>query len=91
MFKLGKVVQTAGVAEAILTSKEFSGFVARSLHRYTQCDWGEVDKEDCEANDAAVKDGDRIFASYISPDGMKIWIITECDRSYTTILFPDEY
>ena len=91
MFKLGKVVQTAGVAEAILTSKEFSKFVAHSLRRYTQCDWGEVDKEDCEANDDAVKNGDRILASYISSDGVKIWIITECDRSYTTILFPDEY
>ena len=91
MFKFGRLMQTAGIAEAISTSREFSKFVSVSLRRYANCDWGEMDREDAFANDEAVKSGDRIFAAYISPDGVKIWIITEADRSYTTILFPDEY
>ncbi|MDE6020535.1 MAG: hypothetical protein K2H01_06040 [Ruminococcus sp.] len=51
-----------------------------------------MDDEDKALNDAAVKNGDeRIFAAYIDSTGRKIWIITEWDRSATTILFPSEY
>lgn len=90
-FKMGKLYQTAGISEAIKTSRTFRGFVSESLYRYARCDWGEMDADDVAANDDAVKTGDRIFAAYVSPDGDKIWIITESDRSYTTILFPEEY
>ena len=90
-FKTGRLMQTAGIVDAISQSKEFGNFVAASLKRYCACDWGEVGKEDFECNDEAIKSGARIFAVYLDKYDTKIWIITEADRSCTTILFPDEY
>lgn len=70
----------------------FKRFVFQSLERFRQCDWGDTCDEDKKANDRAVKVGERILAVYTYPKtGEKIWIITEWDRSYTTVLFPDEY
>jgi len=54
-------------------------------------DWGQVCAEDWRLNDEAVQDGSRIVSAYITLKGVKIWIITEADRSTTTILLPDEY
>ena len=93
-FELGRITMTAGVAELVEKSAEFMDFVIRSMARYTKCDWGEMDPDDKELDDEAVKTGDdRIFAAYENkghPE-WKIWIITEWDRSYTTVLFPSEY
>ena len=52
---------------------------------------GEVDRDDGRANDAAVKDGSRIFSAYVTPTGEKLWVITEADRSSTCVLTPGEY
>ena len=93
-FFLGQLVATAGVAEAMRENPDFDAFVQASLQRYLECDWGDLDDFDKAQNDSAVANGDdRILAAYKKPDGKawKIWIITEWDRSYTTILFPDEY
>lgn len=93
-FKLGQLVATCGVADLMTENKEFEKFVSLSLKRYVDCDWGEMDKDDLEMNNEAVKSGeDRIHASYDNPEhpDWKIWIITEWDRSATTILFPSEY
>lgn len=90
-FKLGRVMQTAGIAAMISESKEFGQFVASALRRYAACDWGDMSKEDFECNDEALETGDRIFAAYVDKHDTKIWIITESDRSYTTVLLPDEY
>lgn len=90
-FKTGKMLMTAGISERMRESKEFCKFVVVSLRRYVACDWGEMGDEDKEANDKAVKGGDRIFGAYVDKDDTKIWIITEYDRSATTIMFPDEY
>ena len=90
-FELGQVVVTRGVNEAISESAQFSRFVHESLKRYILCDWGNLCSEDALMNDKAVEFGDdRIFARYNSDLG-DLYIITEYDRSYTTILFPDEY
>lgn len=90
-FELGKVVSTYGIFEMINENEEFGKFVCDSFERYTNSDWGEMCDEDKELNDEAVKTDGRIFASY-EKDGLpKIWIITEWDRSATTILFPSEY
>lgn len=92
MRELGKLVWTAGINAEIADSTEFAKFVSKSLKRYQSGDWGEMSDEDKKANDAAVRTGeDRIFASYKMSEDVKIWIITEWDRSYTTILFPSEY
>lgn len=99
MFKLGETVMTREISNAIDRSDEFLVFVAESFKRYVMKDWGDLCKEDKELNDAAIKNEDsRILASYRIPENIdldlpddRIWIITEWDRSYTTVLFPYEY
>lgn len=66
-------------------------FIAQSLQRYARCDWGDIDAEDAQLNDDAIKSGDRVVAAYINATGTKIYIITERDRSVTTVLLPEEY
>lgn len=102
-FQLGRLVATRSVANVMAVNAEFAAFVSDSLKRYVACDWGTLDREDHQRNDGAVKDGDeRILAAYPFPSentwfkeafprDNKIWIITECDRSATTILLPSEY
>lgn len=93
-FALGKrVVATQGVVDLMDDDHQFGEFVSTSLKKYTEGDWGDMSEEDCAMNDDAVKTGERIHGSYTHPDhkAWKIWIITEWDRSVTTILFPSEY
>jgi hypothetical protein len=91
-FPLGQVVMTCGVSGAQDASPEFAEFVAKSIQRHTQGDWGDLDEDDRRLNDAALKSGsDRLFSAYEEGSHPKIWIITEWDRSVTTILFPDDY
>lgn len=90
MFELGKVVLTQGISNKMLDSNRFYNQVIKALERYKKQDWGEICEEDKMSNDMAVKLGDRILASYETSDG-KIWITTDWDRRYTTILFPEEY
>lgn len=90
-FKLGSVVVTNGIADKIEDDRRFAKFVQLSLERYMSCDWGDSYDEDKQANDEALENGERLLAAYIWKDDVKIWIITEWDRSVTTILFPDEY
>lgn len=93
-FNLGKVLVTKAVHERMSNDPVFELFVRISLGRYVSCDWGDLCEEDKERNDCAVKNGDeRIFAAYIpnKREKDKIWIITEADRRYTTVLFPDDY
>lgn len=85
-FELGETVITAN-AKNVLNMP----CVNKALSRYIYGDWGNVCDEDARANDAAVKNGERILGSYKSTDGIKFWIITEADRSYTTILLPEDY
>ena len=90
-FPLGKVVMTRGVNDEIADNTPFSKFVIDSLKRHAQCDWGDLGREDTVSNDSALKNAGRLFSAYIEEGLKKIWIITEWDRSVTTILFPDEY
>ena len=87
-FPLGQVVATPGALQAFgasgNTPQEF-------LDRHVSGDWGELDKEDVAENDLSLKEGLRILSAYHLRDGTKIWIITEADRSSTSILLPDEY
>jgi hypothetical protein len=65
------------------------------LQRHVAGDWGELDQEDKDANDAALTDGSRLLSAYLideaNPTKGKVWIITEADRSVTTFLLPSEY
>ena len=60
------------------------------LFRHLTGDWGDMDEFDRQQNDVAVKDGSRILSAYQTPAG-KLWIITEANRTATTLLLPDEY
>ena len=81
----GQLVQTPGVAESIHPIT-----IAASMSRHKRGDWGDVDEEDKEMNNKALEDGDRLLSSYKCGDTV-FWIITEADRSATTVLLPEEY
>ena len=85
-FKLGEVVMTQGIAENITRTE-----ILAALKRHASGDWGDVCKSDKKENDFAVKNGLRILSSYRTAKGEKFWIITEADRSSTTVLLPEEY
>lgn len=71
----------------------FETYIYTCLSRYILCDWGDTCEDDKKLNDNAVKYGERILAEYQNNEhtNWRIWIITEWDRSATTILFPEEY
>ena len=83
---LGQVVATAN-ANAALPQQE----VMDALRRHATGDWGDVDDEDRAANDRALRNGARLLSVYHTQDGTKFWIITEWDRSVTTVLLPEDY
>lgn len=85
-FHLGVLVQTAAVSDR-LPARE----VAHALARHMAKDWGDLCEEDKRANDNALRYGDRLFSVYHSSKNEKFYVITEWDRSVTTILFPEEY
>ena len=87
---LGKLYATRGIADQIEKSVQFRTDVICALQRYAKHDWGDLCEEDRALNDAAAAGAERVLAAYPSSLG-KIWIITEWDRSATTILFPSEY
>lgn len=87
-FPIGRIVGTPAAFEALKTNKTTA---LEFLRRHASGDWGVVGKDDWESNDQALVDGTRIFSSYTLDDDSVIWVITEADRSSTTILLPDDY
>lgn len=65
--------------------------ITTALKKHLSCDWGEVCDTDWKLNDEALKSGSRIISAYTGENGIKFWIITEADRSATTILLPEDY
>ena len=91
-FQIGSTYFTNGVHSLVQEDKDFANFVANSFKRHVNGDWGDLDKEDKALNDMALESGeDRLFSKYIYNGEVSIYIITEWDRSATTILFPEEY
>jgi len=91
-FKLGQLVMTRGVNDRVAEDTQFSKFTLDSLRRHAGGDWGDMDKEDKDENELALRQGNlRIFSAYEITGLPKIWIITEADHSATTILLPEEY
>ena len=88
LFTLGQVVATPGVLKAI----EASGDALSSyLSRHITGDWGEVGAHDRKENELSLEQGFRLMSVYSLSTGVKIWVITEADRSSTCILLPEEY
>ena len=65
--------------------------VAAALDRHRRGDWGDAGREDWQANERALKQGERLLSVYHAVDGTRFWIITEWDRSLTTVLLPEDY
>ncbi|MGE4181485.1 MAG: hypothetical protein AB7J34_16810 [Limisphaerales bacterium] len=83
---LGRTVITANAA-AVLAESD----VLRALFRHSTGDWGNLCPEDRAPNDGALIEGTRLLSSYRSQTGIVFWIITEADRSLTTVLLPEDY
>ena len=85
-FTLGQTVVTR-TALAVLSALDIAG----ALYRHQRGDWGETDREDAQANERALKQGERLLSVYRTAAGVKFWIITEWDRSLSTVLLPGDY
>ena len=84
--ELGDVYATPGVLEKV-TQED----IITAISKHRKHDWGEVCEEDWKENDLSLEMGFRILSEYTSSNGVRFWIITEADRSATTILLPEEY
>lgn len=92
LFSLGQQVVTRGVSSLMKEDPKFRKFVSESFKKHCDGDWGDLGKEDKQMNENALKRGDdRLLSKYNYNDDVSIYIITEWDRSVTTILFPSEY
>ena len=87
-FPLGATVATPGALAALQAAGQTP---ASLLARHVAGDWGEVPVEDAAQNELSIAQGWRILSAYTLTTGEKIWVITEADRSVTTVLLPDEY
>lgn len=87
LFELGQVVATPGALEVL---QEHNINPSTLLDRHITGDWGDLEQEDKDENEFSITNGYRILSAYNTPGG-RVWIITEADRSATTILLPSEY
>ena len=92
-FSLGRIVATPGALEALRDAGQQPG---EFLGRHVTGDWGSLDEEDRQTNDAALINGSRILSAYVTRKGERIWIITEATndvglRYSSTILKPEDY
>ncbi len=89
LFPLGRLVATPG-ALVLLRRSAGEDLLPTLLERHQSGDWGEVPAEDARENEFSVRHGFRIVSSY-RVAGERLWVITEADRSATTLLLPGEY
>ena len=87
-FELGRTVATIGAHNALVAALHLP---AEFLIRHKHGDWGELDPEDRRANEQALLNGSRLLSAYSTRAGERLWVITEWDRSATTLLLPEEY
>lgn len=85
-FPLGRLVATSNAASQLSPDD-----VAVGIARHASGDWGEVCEEDQASNEEALVEGLRLMSVYTSSSGITFWIITEWDRSITTVLLPEDY
>jgi hypothetical protein len=85
-FRLGHLVSTPNALSRLTHEDILSG-----IRRHQAGDWGEVDPDDWKANERALVEGTRLFSVYRSTSGIRFYVITEADRSSTTVLLPEDY
>jgi hypothetical protein len=86
VLRLGRTVATPNVLKGVQQSDILS-----AIRRHQAGDWGELGEEDIQTNNRALEAGGRILSAYVSATGTRFWIITEADRSATTVLLPEDY
>ena len=93
LFPLGRIMMTTNLQGKLQEAnpegweEELQGFIAR----HASGDWGDLGEEDKRENELSVRQGFRIFSAYTSSSGIRVWVITEADRSCTTALLPEDY
>ena len=87
-FALGQTYITPGAEVALMISGQTA---IEFLRRHMSCDWGELSDDDIAENELSLKQGFRLLSNYQTGKGQQLWIITEADRSATTVLLPSEY
>lgn len=87
-FPLGQIVATPGAIQAL---EQHNVTTTQLLDKHCCGDWGQLDTADLQSNEDALKYGERLLSNYPLTTGCRIWIITERDRSVTTLLLPEEY
>jgi len=88
LFPLGQIVATPGVLDELARAKQSP---QEFLARHASGDWGDLRKGDKNLNDEALENEGRLLSAYLLRNGVRIWVITEADRSATTVLLPEEY
>lgn len=88
LFPLRNVYLTVGAKEALEESNQQP---SEFLQKHQTGDWGDICEDDRQENELSLKEGFRMLSSYKTTQGEKLWLITEADRSSTTILLPSEY
>jgi|SRR5215212_9628745 len=87
-FELGQMVMTPGADETLRAARQLP---LEFLLRHKNGDWGELTEEDIRENEWSLENGARLFSAYQTRTEEKLWVITERDRSVTTLLLPEEY
>ena len=85
-FALGQIVITPNALETVDETDVFA-----ALQRHARGDWGDVPAEDRAENELSLREGFRLLSAYTDRKGTKFWIITEADRSATSVLLPEDY
>ena len=85
-FQLGQIVATPNALNHLTKDDIRSGII-----RHQSGDWGDLDADDRKENDLALERGNRLLSAYQASNGVKFWIITEADKSSTTVLLPEDY
>ncbi len=88
LFELGQMVVTPGAIEA---AQEIGRHPIQFIARHAEGKWGDLPEEDIATNERALRETGRLFSAYKFESGHKFYVITEWDRSYTTLLLPEEY
>jgi hypothetical protein len=83
---LGRLMMTPGVQSRVDAAE-----IMRAVVRHQVGDWGDVSQEDWDENELSVSMGFRVLSAYTTESGIRFWVITEADRSLTTVLLPEEY
>jgi len=86
VFRLGRIVATPNALQSITQDD-----ILKGIQRHQAGDWGELEAGDRESNDQALSQGGRIVSAYNAVNGTRFWIITEADRSVTTVMLPEDY